>query len=65
MLFLGPKILSFNDTKTDVEFALRAVPLGGYVAFPQNLIFNDQGMNLYHIVLFNSFSLPCSYPLIR
>mmetsp|Transcript_28188 Transcript_28188/g.38767 ORF Transcript_28188/g.38767 Transcript_28188/m.38767 type:complete len:458 (-) Transcript_28188:19-1392(-) len=39
----GPKILSFNDTKTEVEFALRAVPLGGYVAFPQNLIFNDEG----------------------
>ena len=26
----GPKIISFNDTKTETEFALRAFPFGGY-----------------------------------
>ena len=32
----GPKVLSFNDS-TNTEFALRLVPLGGYVAFPTNV----------------------------
>ncbi len=38
----GPKLLSFNDS-TGVEFCLRALPLGGYVAFPQNIVFDDEG----------------------
>lgn len=31
----GPKLIAFNDS-SNTEFALRAVPLGGYVAFPNN-----------------------------
>jgi len=46
---LGPKLISFNDTKDDVEFSLRAIPLGGYVAFPQNLIFDPEGMHYMHV----------------
>lgn len=38
----GPKLLSFNDS-TDTEFALRALPLGGYVAFPTNVELDDEG----------------------
>lgn len=33
----GPKLFAFNDTNTNTEFALRAIPLGGYVAFPSNV----------------------------
>eukprot|EP00607_Mallomonas_marina_P010059 CAMPEP_0182417356 /NCGR_PEP_ID=MMETSP1167-20130531/1797_1 /TAXON_ID=2988 /ORGANISM="Mallomonas Sp, Strain CCMP3275" /LENGTH=386 /DNA_ID=CAMNT_0024590843 /DNA_START=175 /DNA_END=1335 /DNA_ORIENTATION=- len=38
----GPKIFGFNDT-SDTEFALRAFPLGGYVAFPSNVEIDDNG----------------------
>jgi membrane-associated protease RseP (regulator of RpoE activity) len=31
----GPKLLSFEDNQ-DISYNLRAVPLGGYVAFPSN-----------------------------
>lgn len=37
----GPKLFSFNDTDTGADIALRAVPLGGYVAFPANAEFNQ------------------------
>eukprot|EP00601_Ochromonadales_sp_CCMP2298_P009303 CAMPEP_0173257970 /NCGR_PEP_ID=MMETSP1142-20121109/24094_1 /TAXON_ID=483371 /ORGANISM="non described non described, Strain CCMP2298" /LENGTH=450 /DNA_ID=CAMNT_0014192215 /DNA_START=100 /DNA_END=1449 /DNA_ORIENTATION=- len=37
----GPKLLSFNDS-SDTEFAIRAVPLGGYVAFPANLELDEE-----------------------
>jgi len=37
----GPKVLSFNDS-TNTEFALRLVPLGGYVAFPTNVEYDDE-----------------------
>ena len=37
----GPKIYSFNDTN-NVEFALRALPLGGYVLFPGSPKFIDE-----------------------
>lgn len=37
----GPKLLSFNDT-SGTQFALRAVPLGGYVAFPANTEFDQE-----------------------
>ena len=37
----GPKVLAFNDS-SDTEFALRAVPLGGYVAFPINQEFDEE-----------------------
>jgi Peptidase family M50 len=32
----GPKLFGFNNTKTAEEFNLRALPLGGYVRFPDN-----------------------------
>ena len=38
----GPKLLSFNDTM-NTEFALRVLPLGGYVAFPSNIDINEEG----------------------
>lgn len=38
----GPKLISFNDSD-QTEFALRAFPLGGYVAFPTNTEVNDDG----------------------
>ena len=38
----GPKLVSVNDT-SNTEYALRLVPLGGYVAFPMNVEYNDQG----------------------
>ena len=37
----GPKLLAWNDT-AGVEFALRAFPLGGYVAFPANYIYDEE-----------------------
>jgi membrane-associated protease RseP (regulator of RpoE activity) len=37
----GPKILSFNDSQ-NTEFALRIIPLGGYVAFPNNLEIDEE-----------------------
>ena len=49
---IGPKLFSFNDTKDDVEFSLRAIPLGGYVAFPQNLIFDPEGMNCMYVCMY-------------
>jgi len=38
----GPKLLAFNDS-SNTEFALRAIPLGGYVAFPANVELDDNG----------------------
>ena len=38
----GPKLLSVNDSR-GTEFALRAIPLGGYVAFPSNVEIDDNG----------------------
>lgn len=38
----GPKVFAFNDS-SQTEFALRAIPLGGYVAFPSNVELNDDG----------------------
>eukprot|EP01041_Mallomonas_annulata_P003368 gene3369-6668_t len=38
----GPKLIAFNDS-SDTEFALRAFPLGGYVAFPSNVEFDEDG----------------------
>ena len=38
----GPKLYSFNDT-SDTEYALRLIPLGGYVAFPANAEYDDEG----------------------
>ena len=38
----GPKVIAFNDTN-DTEYALRALPLGGYVAFPMNVEYNEEG----------------------
>ena len=38
----GPKLFSFNDS-SGIEFCLRALPLGGYVAFPQNVVLDDEG----------------------
>lgn len=38
----GPKLFSFNDTD-QTEFALRAFPFGGYVAFPTNTELNEEG----------------------
>ena len=38
----GPRLLGFNDS-SGTEFALRAVPLGGYVAFPSNVEVDDDG----------------------
>lgn len=32
----GPKLISFNDSLS-TEYALRLIPLGGYVAFPANV----------------------------
>lgn len=37
----GPKLLSFNDSG-GVEFSLRALPLGGFVAFPQNVVYDEE-----------------------
>jgi len=37
----GPKLLAVNDS-SGIEYALRAVPLGGYVAFPSNARFVDE-----------------------
>lgn len=38
----GPKLLSFNDS-SNVEYALRSIPLGGYVAFPSNVELSEEG----------------------
>lgn len=38
----GPKIVSFNDT-SNVEYNFRLLPLGGYVAFPTNVIIDENG----------------------
>jgi len=38
----GPKLFSFNDS-VNTEFALRAIPLGGYVAFPMNVELDEDG----------------------
>lgn len=38
----GPKLLSFNESGTGTEFSLRLVPLGGYVAFPSNVEFDEK-----------------------
>ena len=38
----GPKLIAFNDS-SQTEFALRAFPLGGYVAFPSNIEVDDEG----------------------
>ena len=37
----GPKLYSFNDS-SDVEFSLRALPLGGYVSFPSNMEYDEE-----------------------
>ena len=39
----GPKLLAFNETYKggDLEYALRAFPFGGYVAFPSNVNYDD------------------------
>ena len=37
----GPKLYSFNDS-SDVEFSLRALPLGGYVSFPANVEYDEE-----------------------
>lgn len=39
---IGPKLIAFNDS-SNTEFALRVLPLGGFVAFPNNLNFDDNG----------------------
>jgi membrane-associated protease RseP (regulator of RpoE activity) len=39
----GPKILSVNDSSSNIEYALRAFPFGGYVAFPANEERNAEG----------------------
>ena len=39
---IGPKIISFNDTN-NIEYNFRLLPLGGYVAFPSNLIEDENG----------------------
>eukprot|EP01039_Chlorochromonas_danica_P004257 gene4257-4677_t len=31
----GPKLLSYNETQSGVEYNLRLLPFGGYVAFPR------------------------------
>lgn len=43
----GPKLLAFNETYKggDIEYALRAFPLGGYVAFPSNVQYDDEKGN--------------------
>lgn len=38
----GPKLLAFNDSN-QIEYAFRLIPLGGYVAFPANVITDDNG----------------------
>lgn len=38
----GPKLFAFNDSSS-TEFALRAFPFGGYVAFPANIEVDDDG----------------------
>ena len=38
----GPKLVSFNDT-SNVEYNFRLLPLGGYVAFPTNVITDENG----------------------
>lgn len=39
----GPKVFAINNSNNSTEFALRLVPLGGYVAFPMNVVYNDEG----------------------
>ena len=51
-MLTGPKLFSFNDTKDDVEFSLRAIPLGGYVAFPQDLIFDKEGFYCMYVCMY-------------
>lgn len=41
----GPKLLAFNDSE-NVEFTLRAFPVGGYVSFPSNLDVSDEGVEV-------------------
>lgn len=38
----GPKLFSVNDS-SNIEYALRAIPFGGYVSFPTNVEFDEQG----------------------
>ena len=42
----GPKLLAWNESKTGTEFALRMLPLGGYVAFPSNEQYSEDGTEL-------------------
>ena len=39
----GPKLLAFNESYKDgtLEYTLRAFPLGGYVAFPSNVQYDE------------------------
>lgn len=37
----GPKLYSFNDS-SNIEFSLRAIPLGGYVSFPSNVEYDEE-----------------------
>jgi membrane-associated protease RseP (regulator of RpoE activity) len=36
----GPKIISVNDS-SNTEYALRLLPLGGYVSFPTNIVIDE------------------------
>ncbi len=38
----GPKLASVNDS-SQIEYALRAIPFGGYVAFPANVERDEEG----------------------
>ena len=38
--------------KDDVEFSLRAIPLGGYVAFPQILTLDPGGMHSMYVCMY-------------
>jgi RIP metalloprotease RseP len=37
----GPKLISVNDSE-GIEYALRVIPMGGYVAFPSNVKYADR-----------------------
>lgn len=43
----GPKLIAFNESYKggDLEYALRAFPFGGYVAFPSNIQYDDDKGN--------------------
>eukprot|EP01035_Chromulina_nebulosa_P020906 gene20906-27098_t len=49
----GPKVFSFNDSSS-IEYALRLFPLGGYVAFPSNIEYDENRPAIQRLVVISA-----------